>query len=115
MVHTIYADDQIKDVIRFLNNETAPDALIETYESELFFLLNRRYHYPPDQMAVELLRYRILGQKLRIDYDPMAANPDYLVAGFQSNYWDLYDSYLNAGDFQLIKTYPKYRVYQRRR
>jgi hypothetical protein len=113
--HTINADDSNKDVARYLNNGTAPDALIETYESELYFLLNRRYHYPPDQMAVELLRYRILGEKLRIDYDPMAAKPDYLVAGFQSTYWDLYDAYLNNGDFQLLKEYPKYRIYQRRR
>jgi len=111
--HALYADDSIKEVTRFLNTQTPPDAMIETYESELFFLLNRRYHYPPDQMVVELLRYKIFGEKPRIDYDPMVANPDYLVAGFQSTYWDLYDKQLNSGQFQLIQSYPKYRVYRR--
>jgi len=41
----------------------------------------------------------------------MTANSDYLVAGFQNNYWDLYDSYLNAGDFQLLKKYSKYEIF----
>ncbi len=113
--HTIYADDSIKDVVRFLNNETPQNALIETYETELFFLLNRRYHYPPDQVHVELLRRTLLSEKVQVDYDPLATNPDYLVVGFQSHWWKFYDPYLKTGDFHLLKMYPKYRIYQRQR
>jgi len=113
--HTVLADKSIKDVVRFLNTETAPNALIETYETELFFLLNRRYHYPPDQMHVELLRQTLLKEKVKIKYDPLVRNPDYLVVGFHGSWWKFYDSYLNTGDFHLIKVYPRYRIYERRR
>jgi 4-amino-4-deoxy-L-arabinose transferase-like glycosyltransferase len=112
--HTVYADESIKDTISFLNNKTAPDALIETYESELLFLLNRSYHYPPDQLHVELLRRKLFGEKVQIDYNPLVADPDYLVAGPQSHWLQVYDASLES-DFDLVSTYPKYRIYQRRR
>jgi hypothetical protein len=42
--YVVDPDDSINDTLYFLNTATPPNALIETYESELFFLLNRRYH-----------------------------------------------------------------------
>ena len=41
-------DRSCRDVAEFLNTNTPLDALIETYDMELSFLLQRRYHYPPD-------------------------------------------------------------------
>src|SRR4030095_13532755 len=38
------------ETVSYLNNNTPASAVIETYESELFFFLERRYHYPPDQI-----------------------------------------------------------------
>jgi dolichyl-phosphate-mannose-protein mannosyltransferase len=113
--HTAYADESIKDVVQFLNTETSPNVLIETYETELFFLLNRRYHYPPDQMHVELLRQTLFKDKVKINYDPLAANPDYLVVGFHDNWWKFYDRYIKDGDFKLIRAYSRYKIYERRR
>jgi hypothetical protein len=107
------ADDSYKEVIRFLNDDTPAGALIETYESELFFLLNRRYHYPPDQVHVDLIRRNSLGERVKIDYDPLAADPDYLVVGPQSKFWDFYDPYLKTGEFRLFHDYSRYQIYQR--
>jgi len=107
------ADDSYKEVIRFLNDDTPAGALIETYESELFFLLNRRYHYPPDQVHVDLIRRNSLGERVKIDYDPLAADPDYLVVGPQSKFWDFYDPYLKTGEFRLLHDYSRYQIYQR--
>jgi hypothetical protein len=111
--YVIEADNSIYDTVRFLNTATPPNALIETFESELLFLLNRRYHYPPDQTHVELIRRMHFDQRVKIDYDPLAANPDYLVVGHQSKYWVLYDPYLKTGDFRLLRNYSEYDIYER--
>jgi 4-amino-4-deoxy-L-arabinose transferase-like glycosyltransferase len=106
-------DTSALQVAEFLNTHTADDALVETYDSELFFLLDRRYHYPPDQIHVELNHRFFLGQDVPIDYDSLAADPDYLVAGFYSKAWRLYDPVLATGAFRLLRTFSRYQVYER--
>jgi hypothetical protein len=100
-------------VADFLNTQTPPDALIETYESELHFLLNRRYHYPPDQLHVELNRRSLLHQAMTIDYDPLAANPDYLVVGQFARENQLYQPAIDSGAFRTLRAFAGYVVYQR--
>jgi len=85
--YIVDADASVQQVAEFLNTQTVPHALIETYDSELFFLLDRRYRYPPDQIHVELIRRTKLRQDVPIDYDPLAADPDYLVVGPYSKVW----------------------------
>src|SRR5439155_8601536 len=92
-------DNPVADTAAFLNANTAPGTRIESYDSELFFLLERRYHYPPDQLHVELNRRKFLRQDVPIDYDPLAANPDYLVVGPFSRMWGIYDAVLERGAF----------------
>jgi len=111
--YVVEADTSALEVADLLNTQTAPNALIETYDSELFFLLNRRYHYPPDQTHIELNRRTFLGQDVPIDYDPLAANPDYLVVGPHSRLWRLYDPVLATGAFRLLHSYTRYDVYER--
>ena len=111
--YVVDADASVQQVAEFLNTQTGPHALIETYDSELFFLLNRRYHYPPDQTHVELIRRTLLRQDVSIDYDPLAADPDYLVVGPYSKVWQLYDAVLATGTFRLLRTYSRYDVYER--
>lgn len=116
ILHTAYViepDSSIKDALHFLNTMTPHNALVETYESELFFLLDRRYHYPPDQVHVDLIRRNSLGERVKIDYDPLAANPDYLVVGAQSKFWHFYDPYLESGAFRLLRTYSRYEIFER--
>ena len=98
----------------FLNSQTRAGALIETYDSELFFLLNRPYHYPPDQILVELIRRTFLYEdNTRIDYDPLGANPDYLVVGPHSKQWRLYEDVLKTGAFHFVRSFPRYVIYER--
>jgi len=111
--YVVEADASALQVAHFLNTQTAPEALIETYDSELFFLLNRRYHYPPDQIHVELNRRTFLDQDVPIDYDPLAADPDYLVVGPHSKLWRLYNPVLATGAFRLLHSYSRYKVYER--
>lgn len=108
------ADVSAQEVARFINTQTPPKALIETYDSELFFLLQRPYHYPPDQLHVDLVRRTFLyDDGVLINYDPLAANPDYLVVGPHSKQWHLYDPILNTGAFRLRHAYNRYDIYER--
>jgi hypothetical protein len=108
------ADTSVQEAADFLNFQIPPGAMIETYDSELFFLLNRPYHYPPDQIHVELIRRTFLyDDDVVIDYDPLVANPDYLVVGPHSKQWRLYNSVLSSGAFRLLRSYARYQIYER--
>ena len=107
------ADGSIKKTVEFLNTKTPPNSLIETYESELFVFLKRRYHYPPDQIHVELIRKFSLGEQVTIDYDPVASDPDYLVVGPQNRFWDFYDAHITSGAFRSLQKYSRYEIYER--
>ena len=115
--HTYFtnADSPILQVSHFLNTETSASALVETYDPELFFLLKRPYHYPPDQLHISLIRRYIFRQPVAVEYDPLARDPEYLVVGPRRKLWPLYDTVLSTGAFQLIKSYGDYQVYQRLR
>jgi hypothetical protein len=97
----------------FLNSSTPPDTLIETYDSELFFLLDRPYHYPPAQLHVELIRRAFLDPQVLAEYDPLAANPDYLVVGPFSAWVRLYEPLLAAETYRPLQTFGPYQIYER--
>ena len=111
--YVIDADSSVRNVVHFLNTKTPPNALIETYESELFCFLKRRYHYPPDQVHVELIRKNSFGEAVAINYDPLEAGPDFLVLGRQNRFWDFYDPYLKSGKFRLLQKYGIYEIFER--
>jgi len=111
--YVVNADASALEVIEFLNTRTLPNSMIETYDSELFFLLKRPYHYPPDQIHVELNRRTFLNQHVSINYDPLAANPDYLVVGPHSKLWGLYDDAIQSGAFRLVYDFSRYSLYRR--
>ncbi len=99
IVHNSY-DNGYTQTLNFLNKSTASDAVVESFESELFFLLERRYRYPLDVN---------LGP-----YDPLAASPDYVVV--QQESWSA-PHYLKALEknekYQLIRTFGNYLVYSK--
>ncbi|HXV41477.1 MAG TPA: glycosyltransferase family 39 protein [Anaerolineae bacterium] len=103
----------VVQVAHFLNTSTPPEALIETYDSELFFLLDRPYHYPPAQLHVELIRRAFLDPQVLAEYDPLAANPDYLVVGPFSAWVRLYEPLLTTGVYRPLQTFGPYQIYER--
>lgn len=108
-------DRSATQVATFFNTQTPPNVLIETYESELHFLLNRPYHYPPDQLHVVLNHRSLLQEQVTIDYDSLAANPDYLVVGRFSRENELYEPVIASGAFRLLYKNGLYDVYERAR
>jgi hypothetical protein len=75
--------------------------------------VNRRIHYPPDQVHVELNRRTFRGEPIPIHYDPLGANPEYLVVGKHSRMWKLYDEVLASGAFRYRLRIGRYDVYER--
>jgi dolichyl-phosphate-mannose-protein mannosyltransferase len=117
-INRYYLNDTDRSATRvadFFNTQTSPDVLVETYESELHFLLNRRYHYPPDQIHVLLNHRSLLQEQVTIDYDPLAADPDYLVVGRFSRENKLYEPVIASGAFRLLYKDGLYDVYKRAR
>jgi 4-amino-4-deoxy-L-arabinose transferase-like glycosyltransferase len=108
------ADSSVIEVAHFINTSTSSSALIESFDMEVFFLINRRYHHPPDQTQL-LLNRRFQDPDIPVDYDPIAADPDYLVVGPQSKLWHLYDSAVRANQFTPIRAYSLYSIYERTR
>ncbi len=106
-------DPLAQQVAVYVNRNTDPDARIETYESELFFFLKRTYHYPPNQLQVQLNRREFLEEDISITYSPFESNPDYLIVGPIGNLWGLYDPFIQSGDFQLVREFSNYVLYQR--
>jgi 4-amino-4-deoxy-L-arabinose transferase-like glycosyltransferase len=115
--YILATDRSAQEVADFLNTQTQPGARIETYESELHFLLDRPYHYPPDQLHVELNRRGLLHQEIAIQYDPLAADPDFLVIGRFARGNDLYEPAISSGAFRLLRSYGSadgsYELYER--
>lgn len=109
------SDTSVLQVAHLLNTATPPDSLVETYDAELFFLLDRPYHYPPPQIHVDLIRRPLLRHPVPIVYDPLAANPDYLVVGSLSRTWHLYEPLLATGAFRPLHDFGRYQIYQRNR
>ena len=76
----------LNDTLHFLNTSTPPNGLIETYETELHFTLNRRYHYSPDQVQVDLIRRNSFGERVKTNYNPLKADPDILLSASSVNF-----------------------------
>ena len=107
------SDIAAQEVADYVNKSTPEDAFIETYDSELFFLLHRPYHYPPDQVSVEVTRRQDFDPDTPIHYDPLEADPDYLIVGNFSRKGDLYTNVLESGAFRIVKIIPPYEIYER--
>ena len=100
------------EIIEFLNRHTQPDALIETYESELLFLLQRPYHYPPAQLDIGVIR-RGWEQHLELPYDALESNPDYIVVGEFGRRAGIYRTAVDTGQIRLLRTMGYYQIYER--
>jgi hypothetical protein len=87
---------------------------IETYESELHFLLEQPYTYPPDQVHVDLgLRSLRVNENAQVVYDALANDPDYLVVGRFTRENRLYAPVVASGAFRLMEQDGLYEVYAR--
>ena len=102
-----------QQTVAWLETTALPNARIETYESELHFLLNHPYHYPPDQLHIDLSHRSLMHEQVTIDYDPLAADPDYLIVGQFARENQLYAPVIAAGAFRSVQQFGDYTIYAR--
>lgn len=102
----------LQDVVAFLHSRVPATALIETYESELLFLLNRRYHYPPAQLNVDFIP-QMWKEERNLVYDGLIADPDYVVVGEFGRWAGIYRRLVETGQVRLILQVGRYQVYER--
>jgi hypothetical protein len=106
-------DSSAEQAAGYIRSQIPETALIESYETPVFFLADRRYHYPPDQVHVQLNRRTLIDAGTPVIYDPLAADPDYLVVGPSGAEWHLYDDLLAEGLFSLVYSNSRYQIYER--
>jgi hypothetical protein len=107
------AESGIFLVSEYFENRVDEDALVETYDSELIFLLRQPIHYPPDSFHVDLNRRTYLRQPIVVSYDLTSVNPDYIIEGPQSQKWQLYKPIVETENYQFVHEYTGYKVYER--
>jgi hypothetical protein len=102
------------DVATYIDQSIDKDALIETYETDIIFLLSEhRFHHPPDQVHVDAELNTLYNNPEPFSYNPLIANPDYLILGPYNKKHDLYDQLVINRSFDLIAEFPGYQIYKR--
>jgi 4-amino-4-deoxy-L-arabinose transferase-like glycosyltransferase len=99
----------------YLNAHVSTADVVETWEPELGFLTNHRYHYPPPVWLDHAVRAQWLGTPLvAAAYDPISeADPAYLVVGPFAKYTGIYNHLLarqNATPIASLGQYDLYRL-----
>lgn len=107
-----FGEPSLKEVTDYFRASELVDKTIETYDSELFFLLDQKYHYPPDEAHVVFIRQTLLGEERVSVYDPMVVNADYLIVGWFSRMWDVYEKALEGNQYRLVLSTKIYQVYK---
>jgi hypothetical protein len=105
------ADASYRRVVSFINNKTPQGSTVETYESELLFLLQRPVHFPPAQLNVALIRNDWTSAHARYDYDVTRLTADYLVVGVFGQ--RLYPNAIVSGRYRQLRTFGHYVVYEK--
>jgi hypothetical protein len=119
----VYPGVAAQDAAEYVNQYAPTDAVVETYESEVMFYLQRAYHFPPDNLHVTLVRQQldnydqrqgVSGSDLSVNYNPLAADPDYLIVGPPDNLWYApYAGVISSGTFRPVFTAGRYQVLER--
>jgi hypothetical protein len=99
---------------RKLQEIVPANAVVETYESEIMFLAPEvRFHFPPDETSVKAIERGNLDPGRSVGYDPLKANPDYLLVGIFGWTWGIYNSVIDQGSFKLQESFNGYQLYSR--
>ncbi|HLF26113.1 MAG TPA: glycosyltransferase family 39 protein [Anaerolineae bacterium] len=102
----------VQYVAEYLNANIARDALIETWEPELGFLTNHRYHFPQQALLDTSVRHIWLsGPSPASQYNFQTYSPEYVIVGEFAKYVGLYSPDELANDYHLIESFGAYDVY----
>lgn len=108
------ADNDVQEVTAYIATSIPQSAVIETWEWELDMLSHhRQYHHPPQSLLFEAIRQNARHQSFDLTYNPLVANPDYLIVGTFGRWTDIYPEDVLAENFTMIAKFGVYEVFQR--
>lgn len=99
-------------VVNYLNKQTPTGSTVESYESELLFLVDRPFTFPPPQVNVSLILWSRGDTSGTSVYAPEEMSTDYLVVGDFGR--GVYRRVVQHGSIEEVAAFGPYRVYRPR-
>jgi 4-amino-4-deoxy-L-arabinose transferase-like glycosyltransferase len=99
----------------YMNQNVPRDALVETWEPEMGFLTDHRYHFPPASLLSKAVAYASMnGPSPALSYDfVQTQSPTYVLVGAFSAGVDLYPPDV-LGGYTLETNIGAYKLYKRK-
>jgi hypothetical protein len=113
---TLKIDNSAQQMAAYLDQNVDRQITIETWESELGFLTDHSYHYPPPELldkAVRLMWLGGTGPSLPEIYQPEKLTPGYLIVGQFGRWNGLYPQDLLDTHYRLVISFGEYSLYKR--
>lgn len=110
-LQTVRSAPGLNELAAYVNTRTPVDATVETYESELLFLLDRPVHVPPAQLNVDFIRKNWLGDSSALGYSLGGVRADLLVVGAFGG--GLYDPLIREGVYTPRARFGAYTLHER--
>jgi hypothetical protein len=114
---TQIADSTVDDsalMARYLQEQVATDALIETWEPQMGFLTDHNYHYPPQLLLNRAVRQEWLKETPVAElYDFEEYSPQFVLVGEFSRWINVYPVERLENHYELITTVGQYELYGR--
>lgn len=114
LYHIIGSNRELHEIARLVNSLQPKTGVVDTYESQLFFLLEKKYTYPSDQYHVELIKSAYDKNAEQPQYDIKKELPAFIIAGYWSmNMFHIYSLKGLNESYDVIYKNKLYVVYQR--
>ena len=99
----------------YIQQQIPRDAVIESWAWEIDGLSgHQEYHHPNQNYLITAVSQAFITQQpFDLDYDPLQADPDYLLAGPFSDWVGIYDGAALDAHFEMRAEFGPYRIYQR--
>jgi hypothetical protein len=106
--------DPAKEMALQIDQMVEPNALVETWEPQMGFLTDHRYHYPPQLLLNRAVRQVWLGETPVSElYDFRELQPDYVLVGEFGRWVGIYPEE-RLGDFEEVASSGPYQLFARR-
>lgn len=98
----------------YMDAYVADDALIETWEPEMGFLTDHRYHYPPQLLLIRAVRQIWQGGTPVSElYDFTTLSPDYVLVGEFSRWVNVYPREKLLAEYEPVFSIGRYELFKR--
>lgn len=100
---------------RFMDENVPSAAIVETWEPEMGFLTDHKYHYPPSGLLNTAVGYIWLdGPPPAAAYDFVQTDkPEYVLVGEFARWVELYPTATLADEYKLVTEIGAYALYER--